>query len=109
MLSLSAFAVSNSLMPLSKTTERTILIEISWGTPLTIFLPSEGRTRKISTIEQAQFWLQKAWPVSDHNRDVALEKIDAAMDCLAPVGAARAAFLSAVGSAGFHADFPAAA
>lgn len=109
MLSLSAFAVTNSLMRLSKTTERTILIEISWGTPMTIFLPFEGRTRKISTIEQAQFWLQRAWPVSDHNRDVALEKIDAAMDCLAPVGAARAAFLSAVGSAGFHADVPAAA
>jgi hypothetical protein len=108
-LSFSAFAVTNSLMRLSKSTERTILIEISWGTPMTIFLPSEGRTRKISTIEQAQFWLQRAWPVSDHNRDVALEKIDEAMDCLAPVGAARAAFLSAVGSAGFHADFPAAA
>ncbi|MEW2912770.1 DUF982 domain-containing protein [Leisingera sp. JC11] len=71
---------------------------------MTIFLPSEGRTRKISTIEQAHFWLQRAWPVSDHNRDVALEKIDAAMECLAPVGAARAAFLSAVGTAGFQAD-----
>ncbi|WP_264212611.1 DUF982 domain-containing protein [Leisingera thetidis] len=85
-------------------TERTILIEISWGTPITIFLPSEGRTRKITTIEQAHFWLQRAWPVSDRSRDVALEKIDAVMDCLAPVGAARAAFLTAVGTAGFQAD-----
>ncbi|CUI00463.1 DUF982 domain-containing protein [Leisingera aquaemixtae] len=76
---------------------------------MTIFLPSEGRTRKITTIEQAHFWLQKAWPVSDRNRDVAIEKIDAAMDCLAPVGAARDAFLSAVNTAGFQADLPAAA
>ncbi|MDE4142679.1 MULTISPECIES: DUF982 domain-containing protein [Rhodobacterales] len=76
---------------------------------MTIFVPSEGRTRKISTIEQAHFWLQKAWPVSDRNRDVALEQIDAAMDCLAPVGAARAAFLLAVDTAGFQADVPAAA
>ncbi|WP_083194075.1 DUF982 domain-containing protein [Leisingera sp. JC1] len=76
---------------------------------MTIFLPSEGRTRKISTIEQAHFWLQKAWPVSDHNRDVALEKIDAAMDCLTPVCVARAAFVSAVGTAGYQVGFPAAA
>ncbi|QDI74921.1 MULTISPECIES: DUF982 domain-containing protein [Leisingera] len=76
---------------------------------MTIFLPSEGRTQKITTIEQAHFWLQKAWPVSDRNRDVAIEKIDAVMDCLAPVGAARDAFLSAVNTAGFQADLPAAA
>ncbi|MBQ4826774.1 DUF982 domain-containing protein [Leisingera sp. HS039] len=71
---------------------------------MTIFLPSEGRTQKISTIEQAHFWLQKAWPVSDRNRNIALEKIDAVMDCLAPVGAARAALLSAVDTAGFQTD-----
>lgn len=71
---------------------------------MTIFLPSEGRTQKISTIEQAHFWLQKAWPDSDRNRNIALEKIDAVMDCLAPVGAARAAFLSAVDTAGFQTD-----
>ncbi|UWQ73945.1 MULTISPECIES: DUF982 domain-containing protein [unclassified Leisingera] len=76
---------------------------------MTIFLPSEGRTQKISTIEQAHFWLQKAWPVSDQNRNIALEKIDAVMDCLAPVDAARAAFLSAVDTAGFHPETLAAA
>ncbi|MEY8801773.1 DUF982 domain-containing protein [Leisingera sp. XS_AS12] len=76
---------------------------------MTIFLPSEGRTRKISTLEQAHVWLQKAWPVSDKHRDVALEKIDAAMDCLVGVTAARAAFVSAVGTAGYRVGFTAAA
>ncbi|AHD01713.1 hypothetical protein METH_14300 [Leisingera methylohalidivorans DSM 14336] len=80
------------------------MIEISWGTPMTIFLPSEGRTQKITTIEQAHFWLQRAWPVSDRNRNIAIEKIDAVMDCLAPVGTARAAFLSAVDTAGYQMD-----
>lgn len=75
---------------------------------MTIFLPGEGQTRKISTIEQAHFWLRKAWPVSDRSRDRALEQIDAAMDCLAPVSAARAAFLCAVGTAGYQADLAAA-
>ncbi|MGR3759004.1 DUF982 domain-containing protein [Roseobacteraceae bacterium NS-SX3] len=85
------------------------MIEIFWGSPISIFLPSEGRIRKVTTIEQARIWLQKAWPVSDHHRDAALEKIDAAMDCLAPVGAARDAFLLAARAAGFQADRPAAA
>lgn len=76
---------------------------------MSIFLPSEGRVRKISTIEQAHYWLQKAWPVSDRNRDIAVEQINAAMECLVPVSAAREAFLEAVGTAGFQADIPAAA
>ena len=70
---------------------------------MTIFLPAEGRARKVTTIEQAHHWLRKAWPVSDRYRDAALEKIDAAMDCLVPVGAAREAFLLAADAAGFQA------
>jgi hypothetical protein len=71
---------------------------------MTIFLPSEGRTKKITTIEQAHHWLKKAWPVSDHRRDLALEQIAAVMDCLAPVDAARMAFLAAVETAGLKAE-----
>lgn len=85
------------------------MIEIFWGEPMTIFLPCEGRAKKISTIEQANHWLKRAWPVSDHNRDDALLKISEAMDCLVPVSAAREAFLVAVGTAGFQTDIPAAA
>jgi hypothetical protein len=89
--------------------ERRHLIEITWGSPMTIFLPSEGRTKKITTIEQAHHVLKKAWPVSDRRRDQALEQIDAVMDCLAPVDAARAAFLAAVKTAGLQAEHPVAA
>lgn len=78
------------------------MIEIYWGKPMQIFLPGEGRTRHISTIEQAHHWLQKSWPIQDRRRELALDRIDDAMACLAPVTTARAAFLSAAETAGFQ-------
>lgn len=68
---------------------------------MTFVVSPEGDTQKISTIEQASYWLRKKWPVTDHNRDLALEQIDAAMHCLVTVRDARRAFLSAARSAGF--------
>lgn len=60
-----------------------------------------GDIQKITTAEQAQYWLQKKWPVADHARDRALDQVEAAMDCMASVGTARRAFISAAKSAGF--------
>jgi hypothetical protein len=68
---------------------------------MTLFMSPEGDTQKITTIEQAHYWLRKRWPVTDNKRDLALKQIDAAMNCLVPVGAARNAFRSAAKSAGF--------
>jgi hypothetical protein len=77
------------------------LIDISWGTPITLIVSPDGDTQKFSTIEQAFYWLRRKWPVSDRNRDVALDQIDATMNCMATVGSARRAFISAAMSAGF--------
>lgn len=77
------------------------MIELHWGHPITITVSPQGDTKQISTIEQAFFWLRKKWPVADDKRDLALDRIDAAMHCLATVGAARGAFLTAARSAGF--------
>lgn len=77
------------------------MIEINWGVPLTMHCADGKEIKRISTIEQAQYWLQAKWPVASGERDRALRQIDAAMNCLIPVGAARAAFLSAAATAGF--------
>ena len=77
------------------------MIEIFWGTPIALTITPDGDTQKISTIEQAQYWLRRKWPVSDRKRDVALDQIDATMNCMATVGSARRAFISAAMSAGF--------
>lgn len=77
------------------------MIEINWGNPITFVVSPQGDTQKISTIEQALYWLRKKWPVTDRNRDLALDRIDAAMHCLVTVEDARKAFLSAARSAGF--------
>ena len=77
------------------------MIELHWGHPITIVVSPQGDTKQISTIEQALYWLRKKWPVADDRRDQALERVDAAMNCLATVGAARRAFVSAARSAGF--------
>jgi hypothetical protein len=80
------------------------LIEINWGTPITLVLSPEGGTKKFTTIEQASHWLRKKWPVADRYRDVAVGRIDAAMHCMGTVGSARKAFLAAANTAGFKLD-----
>ena len=78
------------------------MMEIYWGAPLTLVVSPEGATKNFSTIEQARYWLRKKWPIADQKRECALERIDAAMHCLAPVGAARNAFIAAAKTAGFR-------
>ncbi|WP_245513841.1 DUF982 domain-containing protein [Antarcticimicrobium luteum] len=68
---------------------------------MTFVVSSQGDTQKISTIEQALYWLRKKWPIADRNRELALDQVDAAMHCLVTVGTARRAFLSAAKTAGF--------
>jgi hypothetical protein len=64
----------------------------------------EGGTQIFTTLEQANFWLRKKWPVSDRERDLALGLMDAAMHCLISVAPARRAFLAAAKTAGFTLD-----
>ena len=71
---------------------------------MTFVVSPEGETQKFSTIEQAFHWLRKKWPVADHDRDIALYQVDAAMHCMASVGAARKAFISAAKTAGFASE-----
>lgn len=77
------------------------MIELNWGHPMTLVLSSEGDTKKITTIEQAHYWLQRKWPVADRARDAALSQLEAAMECLVSVASARKAFHSAAETAGF--------
>ena len=77
------------------------MIEIDWGKPLHIAVTPEGDIRKISTIEQARYWLRKDWPVNDLARQKALERIESAMHCLTSVSHARHAFVEAAASAGY--------
>lgn len=76
-------------------------MEIFWGTPITLIVSRTGDTQTFSTIEQASYWLRRKWPVSDPERDKAIDQIDATMNCMATVGSARRAFVSAARSAGF--------
>jgi len=80
------------------------MMEVQWGTPLTLIVTGEGDTQEFSTLEQARYWLCRKWPVSGRERDFAIEVIDAAMNCLTTVGAARRAFISAARNAGFVPD-----
>ncbi|MDO5369867.1 DUF982 domain-containing protein [Paracoccus sp. (in: a-proteobacteria)] len=82
-------------------TKELTLIEINWGKPLSFVMSPNGDIQEITTAEQARYWLRKKWPVSDHARDRALHQVEAAMECLASVGTARRAFISAAKSAGF--------
>lgn len=77
------------------------LIEINWGKPLTFVMSPEGDVRKFSTIEQVKHWLVRKWPIADDAHAMALQQINAAMDCIIPVCAARRAFAAAAKSAGF--------
>lgn len=76
-----------------------ILIEIYWGKSLSLVL-RDGTTKNISTLEQARHWLRRRWPAEDRSRNLALRQIDAAMECLVPVAAARRAFVAAARAAG---------
>lgn len=78
------------------------MIEIIWGKPLTIVAAESGDFHKISTIEQAKYWLLKRWPVVDEARERALSVINLAMECMAPVQMARAAFAAAAQSAEYE-------
>lgn len=78
-----------------------LLIEINWGKPLSFVISPAGDIQEITTAEQARHWLRKKWPVADQARDRALHQVEAAMDCLASVGTARRAFISAARTAGF--------
>lgn len=78
------------------------MIEISWGKPLHLVVTQDGDSQKISTIEQAKYWLRRRWPVADEARQRALASIDAAMDCLLPVQLARRAFEDAATTAGYR-------
>lgn len=77
------------------------LIELHWGSPLTLVVTPDGTTQTFSTIEQAAYWLRRRWPVADTARDRALDRIDAAQHCMVSPGTARRAFLHAARSAGF--------
>lgn len=78
------------------------MIEIYWGKPLHFVVTTDGDIQEFSTIEQAQYWLRKKWPVQDTARQAALARISAAMDCLDSVENARHAFIAAAKSAGFQ-------
>lgn len=84
--------------------ERNHVIEINWGKPLSFVVSPAGDIQEFSTAEQARHWLRKKWPVADPARDRALHLVEAAMDCMASVGTARRAFISAARTAGFVPD-----
>lgn len=96
----SSLALWAAEMP-NRTLTEINLIEINWGNPMTLVVSPHGDTQKISTIEQALYWLRKKWPVTDQKRDIAIDYVDAAMHCLVTVGVARKAFLAAAKTAGF--------
>ena len=77
------------------------MIEIHWGDPISFIIPPTGEVQKFSTIEQARYWLDRKWPITDRAQGRALRSIDAAMACMAPVGVARQSFVAAAESAGF--------
>ena len=79
------------------------MMEINWDSPLTLVVSADGETQTFSTAEQDAFWLRRKWPLRDAARASALTQVEAALDCLVPVGSARRAFLQAACSAGFTA------
>ncbi len=80
------------------------MMEIQWGQPMALITPQDGSIEHFSTIEKARYWLRRKWPTDDSNRDAALARIDAAMECMTPVEEARHAFLVAALSAGYRAE-----
>ncbi|WP_080517700.1 DUF982 domain-containing protein [Cereibacter sphaeroides] len=84
--------------------ERTDLIEIHWGEPLSFVVSPEGDVQKFTTIEQAGYWLRRRWPVENDARRRAIHHLEAAMDCVGSVGSARRSFIAAARSAGLVAE-----
>ena len=80
------------------------LLEVQWGKPMTFIVSQDGDAQTFTTPEQARYWLQRKWPVTDGARLRALRQVEAAMDCVASIGSARRAFLAAAKSAGFSPD-----
>lgn len=78
------------------------MMEVNWGHPVKMLMPRDGMVavQNFTTLEQVQHWLTRKWPVQDAARDHALSRVEAAMDCLLPVSAARKAFMDAAESAG---------
>lgn len=68
---------------------------------MTFVVSAQGDTQEFTTIEQARHWLRCKWPIFNKDRDLALAQVDAAMQCLTTVSAARRAFLSATKTADF--------
>lgn len=77
------------------------MFELYWGKPLLIVFNGLTETKKISTIEHAQYLLSRKWPVEDQARMKALRAIDEAMECMGSVDTARSAFVQAARTAGF--------
>lgn len=46
---------------------------------MTFVRPPAGGIQKLTTIEQASYWLRNKWPVADPDREFAIEQIDAAV------------------------------
>lgn len=82
--------------------KRSILIEISWGKPLSFVISPDGDVKTFTTLETAAHWLERKWPVDDTHRRHAVRVLEAAAYCMTPVGSARAAFTNAAHSAGFR-------
>jgi len=82
------------------------MMEIYWGTPMVLECPQAGTRQKVTTIEEAQYCLQKGWPHAGPARDSALAEVEAAMVCMRPVEVARAAFLHAALTAGYRTSRP---
>ncbi|TMV36106.1 DUF982 domain-containing protein [Thioclava sp. BHET1] len=76
-------------------------MELNWGHPMMLSASKEDEILRVSTIEQAHYYLKRKWPTADDARDFALSQIEAAMNCLVSVSSARRAFLSAADSAGY--------
>ncbi|WP_240497719.1 DUF982 domain-containing protein [Thioclava sp. F34-6] len=92
--------------PLKSVLSRTLgkirtLIEIYWGKPISLVVSPKGDVKSFSTIEQVHYWLRKKWPVSDLAQSRAIDRVEAAMECLGTVADARSAFLGAATTAGF--------
>lgn len=78
------------------------MIEIYWGPTMVLIETETGNQESFGTIEKAHHWLSRKWPIADHASEVALEQVEAAMECMASVQDARSAFEGAAFTAGFQ-------
>jgi hypothetical protein len=78
------------------------MIEIYWGPAMVLIETETGNQESFGTIEKAHHWLRRKWPVADRASEVALEQVEAAMECMASVQDARSAFEGAAFTAGFQ-------